>query len=227
MSPELAVLAFDYDGTLADEGRVGAELMDQLRLLRADGLRLVVVTGRTLSELLQACPEAPQLFDRLVVENGSVLASGDSTLPLAPPVDDRLAAALARRGARVVRGRVLLATLAVNEPLVRELAANLRLDIRLSRNRESLMIQPPSVSKASGLSHALAALGAASAQTMAVGDGENDVEMLQSCGEGVAVGDAVPALKAVADRVLEGPDGRGVLRLLRQLRALNASAASR
>jgi 5-amino-6-(5-phospho-D-ribitylamino)uracil phosphatase len=34
---------------------------------------------------------------------------------------------------------------------------------------------------------------------MAIGDNNNDIEMLKSVGWGVAMGQAVPALKAVAD----------------------------
>jgi 3-deoxy-D-manno-octulosonate 8-phosphate phosphatase KdsC-like HAD superfamily phosphatase len=56
---------------------------------------------------------------------------------------------------------------------------------------------------------------------------ENDRELLERCGLGVAVADAVDELKAVADRVLELPDGEGAAALLRELARAARGEASR
>ncbi len=69
---------------------------------------------------------------------------------------------------------------------------------------------PPGSSKGDGLRRVLAALGVAPEQVMAIGDGENDIEMLQLAGLGVAVGNAKPALKAVADVIVADNDHDGV-----------------
>lgn len=64
-----------------------------------------------------------------------------------------------------------------------------------------LDLAPDGVSKASGLEVVCDRLGIAAADVLAVGDGNNDVEMLQWAGRGVAMGQAPDSLKAVADAV--------------------------
>jgi hydroxymethylpyrimidine pyrophosphatase-like HAD family hydrolase len=212
------VVAFDYDGTLTQTGLLSQKVRAALREAREDGLVLVIVTGRQRPDLLRVCPDAGTLFDRMVLENGAVLAdrSGPSRL-LAPQVDRRLGLALEAMDIPIDYGEVLLATEARWLHEAEQEAIRLGLDVRMFLNRASLMMLPPSVSKASGLSHALASLGVDMGSVIAVGDAENDREMLEAAALGVAVGDAVGALKAVADRVLEKPDGEGVVELLREL----------
>ena len=49
-----------------------------------------------------------------------------------------------------------------------------------------------------------------------MGDGENDVEMLQLCGLGVAMGNAGPGARAAADVVVATNDEHGVAQAIRQ-----------
>lgn len=71
--------------------------------------------------------------------------------------------------------------------------------------------------KAVGLRIAAQALGVALADVVAVGDGLNDVEMLEAAGTGVAIEGAAPALLAVADRVAAGPEREGLAPLFAEL----------
>jgi HAD superfamily hydrolase (TIGR01484 family) len=64
-----------------------------------------------------------------------------------------------------------------------------------------LDLTPVGVSKASGLEHVCAELGLTAADVLAIGDGRNDVEMLRWAGRGVAMGQAVEAVREAADAV--------------------------
>jgi Cof subfamily protein (haloacid dehalogenase superfamily) len=64
-----------------------------------------------------------------------------------------------------------------------------------------LDLAPEGVSKASGLDVVCERLGIEPADVLAVGDGNNDLEMLQWAGRGVAMGQSPDALKDVADFV--------------------------
>jgi HAD superfamily hydrolase (TIGR01484 family) len=64
-----------------------------------------------------------------------------------------------------------------------------------------LDLAPEGVSKAAALEDVSATLGVARADVLAIGDGRNDVEMLAWAGRGVAMGQAPPEVKAVADAV--------------------------
>ena len=64
-----------------------------------------------------------------------------------------------------------------------------------------LDLAPEGVSKASGLTFLCDRLGIAAADVLAVGDGNNDVEMVKWAGRGVAMGHGPASLLAVADHV--------------------------
>ena len=65
-----------------------------------------------------------------------------------------------------------------------------------------LDLAPLGVSKASGMQLVADRLGVDPADVLAVGDGHNDIEMLQWAGRGVAMGHGPDALKSVADAVV-------------------------
>lgn len=64
-----------------------------------------------------------------------------------------------------------------------------------------LDIAPVGVDKSSGLQLVADQLGVDRSEVLALGDGNNDIEMLQWAGRGVAIGDAPDAVKAAADHV--------------------------
>jgi len=78
-------------------------------------------------------------------------------------------------------------------------------------------IAPQGVTKASALERVRAALGVAPADTVAVGDGSNDIDMLRWAGRGVAMGHALDAVREAADEVTGGIDDDGVVDVLRSL----------
>ena len=88
-------LATDYDGTLAQDGRVDDETVDALERLKASGRGLVLVTGRQAGDLAEVFPRV-DLCDRVVGENGATIyrpGTGEEIL-LSDPADERLVAAL-------------------------------------------------------------------------------------------------------------------------------------
>lgn len=72
-----------------------------------------------------------------------------------------------------------------------------------------LDVMPEGVTKASALEGLRRRLGVPAAATLAIGDGRNDVEMLEWAAHGVAMGDAPEDVRAVADEVTGtvGEDG--------------------
>jgi Cof subfamily protein (haloacid dehalogenase superfamily) len=72
----------------------------------------------------------------------------------------------------------------------------------------------PEVTKGSGLAFLAEHLGFASARTVGFGDGENDVELLEWAGYGVAVENAHDRVKQIADFVCPSVDEEGVAQVL-------------
>jgi Cof subfamily protein (haloacid dehalogenase superfamily) len=83
-------------------------------------------------------------------------------------------------------------------------------------------VLPPQANKGAGLKRLLDDLGIDPAHILAIGDAENDIEMLQMAGTGVAMGNAAPELKAIADVVVSSNDEDGVAEALEKF-VLNAS----
>jgi Cof subfamily protein (haloacid dehalogenase superfamily) len=72
----------------------------------------------------------------------------------------------------------------------------------------------PSVTKGSGLAFVATRLGIDLDHVIAFGDGENDVELLDVAGLGVAIETGHPRLLAIADATCPGPDDEGVATLI-------------
>ena len=72
-------------------------------------------------------------------------------------------------------------------------------------------------SKAAGIAAVLEHVGIRREECMAFGDGGNDVEMLEYCGIGVAMGNASDEVKRHADYVTASVDEEGILEAVRKL----------
>lgn len=214
-------LAADYDGTLADHGRIDPDTMAALRTLKASGRRLVLVTGRELPELRALCAEL-DVFDRVVAENGALLfdPATQEERSLAPPPSAALVERLRRHGvAPLSTGRSILATWQPHEATVLAQIRELGLELTVVFNKGAIMVLPPGVNKATGLEAALRELDVSRHAVVAVGDAENDHSLLQWCGHSAAVANATPAVKAVVDTVLVGDHGRGIQELVSRMTA--------
>ena len=206
-------VALDFDGTLAD-GQVAPATLAALTEARARGVRVILVTGRIMSELRAVFPEVDEHVDAVVAENGALLVTHGGVRLLAAPVGRAVSAALTGRGVAHRSGQVLIAGAAADEPAALEVVRELGLDCQLIRNRGELMILPAGVTKGTGLLEALGELGLSPHNAIGVGDAENDHSLLDACEVGVAVANAVDALRAHADMTLALPDGQGVADLL-------------
>jgi hydroxymethylpyrimidine pyrophosphatase-like HAD family hydrolase len=71
-------------------------------------------------------------------------------------------------------------------------------------------------SKAKALSFIGQRFGFKMSEAMAIGDGINDVDLLQAVGMPVAVGNAIPEAKAVAKAVVSANDEDGVAEAIEQ-----------
>ena len=221
MAMRYLVLACDYDGTLAHEGRMDPATVEAVRQVRASGRRVVLLTGRELPDLLALLPE-PELFDRIVAENGALLYRPveREERPLAEAAPERFIAELKRRQVTPLSvGRVIVATQEPEEKVVLEVIRDQGLERQVIFNKGAVMVLPSGVNKATGLDAALDELGLSRHNCVAVGDAENDHALLARAECAVAVANALPALKEAADLVTAKPNGEGVRELIARLAA--------
>lgn len=215
------VFATDYDGTIAHHGTVNQSTLDSLYRLRESGRRVVLVTGRELEDLRQVFPEE-QVFDWIVAENGALIYSPATKeiRPLGPAPPPEFIEELKRRHvAPISVGHVIVATWEPHEETALEVIRDLGLEMQVIFNKGAVMILPSGVNKATGLSAVLEQLGYSAHNTVGVGDAENDHAFLNLCECSVAVANALPSLKELADHVTSGDHGEGVSQLVELLLA--------
>jgi hypothetical protein len=226
-------VATDYDGTLAHHGAVDSPTIAALERLKASGRRLLMVTGRELADL-EGVFDRFDLFDVVVAENGSVLyfpeTKEERLVAIAPP-SELVQALEARKVQPLSVGRGIIATWEPNETAVLECIRDLGLEWQIIFNKGAVMVLPPGVNKATGLTAALDTLEISPLNVVAIGDAENDHAFLTASGCAIAVANALKAVKDTADVVATGEHGTGVVEaidtLLDDERVLTSRAAGR
>jgi HAD superfamily hydrolase (TIGR01484 family) len=209
-------LATDYDGTIAHHGLVDESTLEALRRFKESGRKLLMVTGRELSDLFNTFAHA-ELFDRIVAENGALIyrpATKEEKI-LAQPPPPEFAAMLRERGvASLSVGRVIVATNEPYETVVLEAIRELGLELQVIFNKGAVMVLPSGVNKATGLCAALKEFGLSPHDVVGVGDAENDHAFLQHCGCSVAVANALDSVKKHVDFVTTKGHGAGVSEMI-------------
>lgn len=212
-------LATDYDGTLARDGAVSAEIIASLEKARSAGKKLILVTGREMPDLRRVF-EPLKLFDRIVAENGALLynpETGESrALAAAPPPS--FAEELRRRGVDDMSvGEVIVATWLPFKETVLDVIAESGLELQVIFNKGAVMVLPSGVNKITGLTAALEELRLSIHNVVGIGDGENDHAFLTQCECGVATSNAIPALQEAVDLVTRNSHGEGVKEIIQAM----------
>jgi hypothetical protein len=217
-SMKLSAIALDYDGTVARGDVLDPSVRGAIAAAREHGIVVLLVTGRILEELRRVAGDL-HFADAVIAENGAVIHFPDSghTSTLAPRVLDEFTAELSRRGIPFGAGQCLVDTDANEAPRLLDVIRALQLPLVLIFNAGRVMTLPQGVSKATGLHAALDTLRLSARNTVAIGDAENDHELLRLAEVGVAVEWGSGALLAAADVVLAGSGPPAVADYVRNL----------
>jgi hypothetical protein len=201
---KFGVLALDYDGTIARDGVLDPDVRTSLVELRAHGIRVILVTGRILSDLERVAGDL-KFADAVVAENGAVIAfpNGHSWAVGQPPPAEFLDE-LRHRAIGFTEGQCIVETDATLAPQILSVIRERELPLALLFNRGRLMVLPQAVSKSTGLRIVLTALRLSIHNTVAVGDAENDNDLLAACEMGAAVGWGSRFLQKTADAIVPG-----------------------
>ena len=146
-------LATDYDQTLADCGVVSEATIEALKLVKASGRKLLLVTGRELPDLTAVFPQVA-LFDLVVAENGALLfypATGKVEYLAGPPPPAFVQRLRADGVTPLSVGRSIVATWEPHETAVLAAIRDLGLDLQIIFNKGAVMVLPSNVNKATGL----------------------------------------------------------------------------
>ncbi|MEO8070690.1 MAG: HAD hydrolase family protein [Acidobacteriota bacterium] len=219
---KFSVLALDFDGTIAEHDRIDPAVRAAIAAVRAHDIAVVLVTGRRLDDLRRVAGDL-HFVAAVVGENGGVLefpSSGYAAV-LGQPVPPKLIELLRQEAIAFDVGQVIVEAAAADAGRILGVLQRAELPLVMAFNRSRVMVLPQSISKATGLREVLRVLRLSMHNAMAIGDAENDHELLRFCEYGVAVGWGSEFLKASADAVLPGNSPAAVAPFL------NAVAAER
>lgn len=227
----LSTFALDFDGTIAWNDTLDPGVRLALAEVRQQGIIVILVTGRILDDLRRVAGDL-HFVDAVVAENGAVIAFPDSgySRVVGQPPPDALLIELRREGIPFAAGQSVVDAPADTAPRILAILQRLELPLALAFNRSRVMVLPQAVSKATGLREALTIMRLSPHNTVAIGDAENDHELLRFCEVGVAVAWGSEVLKASADYVLSGdgpPAVAGYLRTLAKGQRISAPRQTR
>lgn len=237
---QIKIVFFDIDGTLfkLHTNEMSAKTLETLQKLRANGVKICVVTGRSPMGL----PKFEGIvFDAYLTYNGSYCYTNDTTIfsnsiskedvkkvlnnakMMKKPVTVALKSQMVSNGMdkdleyyMAVENldlnvsedfdkkceeeiyQIMLACSPEEYPQILEGVENAKIATWWDR---AIDIIPANGGKGIGIESMLVYYGFDKSEALAFGDGNNDIEMLQVVGTGVAMGNASEDLKAVADEI--------------------------
>jgi hydroxymethylpyrimidine pyrophosphatase-like HAD family hydrolase len=214
----LAAIALDYDGTIAASDVMDPSVRGAIGEVRDAGIAVILATGRRLDDLRRVAGDL-SCFDVVVAENGAVVdfPLRGRHVVLGHAAHAGFVADLRRRGVTCEAGEALVEADANASMLMMQAIHAMELPLVLTFNRGRVMALPQAIGKSTGLRHALTTLRISTHNTIAIGDAENDHDLLDACEVGVAVEWGSTALRAAADEIIRGSGPAAVGQYLRQL----------
>jgi hypothetical protein len=221
------VLACDFDGTGAVNGRLAPEVSSVLAAARSAGFVTLLVTGRVLEDLYAAALNF-ELFDAVVAENGALvwLRALGRTIQLGTPPPDDFLAELRRLRIAYHAGAVIVGTSDRHAGELLGLIRRFAMASQLIFNRDAMMVLPSGVDKAVGVLRALAELRRSERSMIAFGDAENDRSLMEMAEVAVAPRGAVQSIAAAADERLSHPGPSGVAAYMQDMLEHGGSVAT-
>jgi phosphoglycolate phosphatase len=225
----IKAVAFDIDGTLTFPDR-SLELT-VVRAIRQLNVPIVLATGNVLC-FANALAVSIGKISGVIAENGGIVTAGKSKL-----VSGNIPACL--RAAQKIEGSGEFTLQRINPEervteiayskdnlstsdveSLRKMAAQCCDGVTVVDSGFALHVKDACVNKGVGLMGVAQLLGVAVDEFAAFGDAENDVEMLEIAGKGIAVGNADSKARAAANYISEEHYGLGVVEGLKYLRLL-------
>ncbi len=218
--PALRAVACDVDGTITDrQRRVSLTAVACIRDLVGEGVEVVLASGNTAC-FLDALARVIGTPGTIIAENGGayrvgftgelrVLGDRSISLGAYQALEEyyrRKGVSLELFGEQYRFSDVAFAR-TVPPGEVREVVRDL--GVMVLDTGFAIHLQPAGISKGLGLRRLAADIGIPVGEFLAVGDSENDLEMIEAAGIGVAVANARDEVKAASDYVTEKGDGDG------------------
>ncbi|MBS3125989.1 phosphoglycolate phosphatase [Candidatus Woesearchaeota archaeon] len=206
----------DFDRTLTDEP--GALKKTTVEMLRKLDMMHILSTGREL-HYVKSLVRKFRLWDCVVCENGAVIYFPKSrkTITILSEYMEMARTLLKAKNVKAKYGKVVVSIAQSQRKKAEQYLSKLNKRLNYVVNVDEVMILPKYVNKGQGVKMALDYLGVEPERTVVVGDAENDLDLFRIPGFKVAVANAHPKLKLLADQVTEKPSSEGIREIVEKL----------
>jgi len=221
---QIKAVVVDIDGTLTDMSRlISLEAVGEMRRMP---IPVVLASGNVIC-FVRAASKLLGASDRMIGENGGVVLAGydAKAIVLADIEPCRLARDILRRefpGLETLDETYRKSELAFRRGIdlekARRIVAEQFPELEIVDTKFALHLKHRKVNKATGMRKIAEIMGIGNENFAAMGDSENDLPMLREAGLAMAVGNAVPEVKAAAGYVSTASYGEGAAEGLAWLR---------
>ncbi len=213
---DVQALVLDFDRTLTKRpGKINRKAFKELKSLKKP---LIVASGRNI-DFMREFTRKNAGFSAAVAENGSVVyfPKYKETVRTENDAMRRAREEIREKFPELPIGSVVVHAPAGMETEIKKALKSMK-GLKFVRNIDRVMLTPKGIDKGKGVLLALHKMGLNPKRTIVVGDGENDIDLFNVPGFRVAVANAVPKLKALADQVTEHESARGVIEIVEKLK---------
>ncbi|MFP3262000.1 MAG: HAD hydrolase family protein [Nitrososphaeria archaeon] len=215
----MLVFASDYDRTLTDQNLQPCyKVINYISSFRPE-IFFIVASGRRLEFLLE---NLEPFADAFVAENGAVVYHEKRKYVFGKEWNERVRKIIDEKEG-IWFGEVLLYSLLSREGEIRDALAG-KINYRIERNKESIMVMPEYINKNFGVLNVLRSLGSENLTLAAIGDDYNDISIIEASDIKLALQNSIPQIKAFSDFVSVQPYCEGTLEafeyLLQKLKIL-------
>lgn len=225
----MKALVTDVDGTITDRRRrINTAAVETIRSLVDVGIEVVLASGNTVCFMDGLC-KMVGTDGTIIGENGGVYRRTFSgTLRIPGDKNACLAAFEILKDYFTEKGVELelysaqyrFADVAFARNIAPDEARTVIRDhdlpVRVLDTGFAIHLQAPGINKGTALRDLAGEMGLSPSEMMAIGDSENDIEMLEAAGIGVAVANAPAATRAAADRVTKESYGDGFVEAVKE-----------
>ena len=225
----LKALVTDVDGTITDRRRrINTDAIETLRMLVDAEIEVVLASGNTVCFMDGLC-KMVGTDGTIISENGGVYRRGfGGTLHI--PGDQKVCLEafevlrdhFAGEGVRLelLSAQYRFADVAFARKIdpddVRTVVRDHHLPVRVLDTGFAIHLQDPGVSKGTAMRDLAREMGLLPDEILAIGDSENDIEMLKAAGVGVAVANAPEPTRSAADWVPRESYGDGFVETVKK-----------
>ncbi|MEM2878442.1 MAG: phosphoglycolate phosphatase [Candidatus Hadarchaeales archaeon] len=227
----IRIVAVDIDGTITyADRRINLTAVEAIRLLEENGIRVVISTGNIL-QFSEAASTMIGTSGPIIAEDGGVVYDQENGIEyvLGDRMDvDRALSMLMKelpgvRETRNSRFRVTGATVNRNLDInrIRKILEEKGFRLAVIDSGFAIHLRSPSVNKGNALRKVSEITGIPLEEIAAIGDGPNDVEMLEAAGVSFAVSNSPDEVKRVTTHVTRGANGSGMVEAARMILRMN------